>query len=228
MSGNNVIMALRDRIIAIGDIHGHSQALAALLALIDPTPSDTIVTLGDYVNRGPSSRDVLEILSNLHQTCRHVPILGNHDEMMLDSRHDLHAEERWRSQGGDATLESYGPRAAIEKIPDDHWAFLNTCVPYFETDRFIFTHANYCWYSSLADQPSGLLRWIAIEEEPPKPHDSGKMVIVGHSPGEIRDLGFCRCLDTGCGLGGVLTAMDLNSERIWQVTETGQKVPATG
>ena len=217
-------MLQSNRLIAIGDIHGHSQALAALVALVRPTKDDLIVTLGDYVNRGPHSSGVIEILSSLHQNCQHIPILGNHDEMMLDGRHELHGEERWRSQGGNDTLESYGPRATIKDIPDHHWAFLQSCVPFFESDQFLFTHANYCWYSELKDQPPSLLRWISIEEEPPRPHTSGKTVVVGHSPGDIRDLNFCRCLDTGCGLGGVLTAMEVYTRQIWQVTEAGTRV----
>ncbi|PQO30756.1 serine/threonine protein phosphatase [Blastopirellula marina] len=210
-----------ERLIAIGDIHGHAAALLSLLELIQPTTEDTIVTLGDYVNRGPKSGQVLEILSSLDQAYRHIAILGNHDDMMLESRNDPHAEGRWMYQGGDFTLESYALQAAITDVPDHHWDFLAACLPIFETDQFIFTHANYCWYSQLSEQPSRLLRWTAIEEEPPQAHVSGKTFIVGHSPGEIRDLGFCRCLDTGCGLGGVLTAMDVTSRQIWQVTEAG-------
>jgi len=212
------------RVIAIGDIHGHHSSLNSLLELIQPTPADTIVTLGDYVNRGPNSSQVLETLANLHQTCRHIAILGNHDEMMLDSKNDVNAEGRWLYNDGDLTLESYGPKATIEAVPNHHWDFLESCVPYYETDRFVFTHANYCRYSSLPDQPTSLLRWTAIEEEPPKQHVSGKTFIVGHSPGQIRDLGYCRCIDTGCSIGGVLTAMEVNTGKIWQVTEVGDVV----
>lgn len=215
-------MPRTDRLIAIGDIHGCSQAFAVLLDSIKPTPSDVVVTLGDYINRGPDSCQVLEMLANLHQTCRHIAILGNHDEMMLDCRNDAHAERRWLHNGGNLTLESYGPKATIEAIPEHHWDFLESCVPFYETDHFVFTHANYCWYSSLPDQPMRLLRWTAIEEEPPQQHVNGKIFIVGHSPGQIRDLGYCRCLDTGCGVEGVLTGMELFSRKVWQVPETGK------
>lgn len=212
------------RLIAIGDIHGHHAALTGLLERIQPTPDDTIVTLGDYVNRGPNSSQVLETLSTLHQTCHHVAVLGNHDEMMLDSRNDVHAEQRWILNGGDYTLESYGPKSTIDAIPAHHWEFLQACVPYHETEQFLFTHANYCWYSPLDDQPSRLLRWTSIDEEPPQKHVSDKTFIVGHTPGDIRDLGFCRCIDTKCGFGGTLTAMEVQARQIWQVTEDGQPV----
>ncbi|WP_158265307.1 metallophosphoesterase [Blastopirellula marina] len=215
---------LTGRLIAIGDIHGHAASLTKMLELIRPMPDDTIVTLGDYVNRGPDSCQVLEILTGLDKVCRYVAILGNHDEMMLACRYDPQAEERWFSKGGDLTLESYGPKAQVADIPEPHWEFLEACRPIFETEQFIFTHANYCWYSDLSEQPVRLLRWMAIEMEPPRPHVSGKTVIVAHSPGKIRDLGFCRCIDTGCSIGGVLTAMEVNSRKIWQVTESGEPI----
>ncbi len=74
---------MRPRTIAIGDIHGCSLALEALLDAIQPRPDDVIVTLGDYVNRGPDSRGVLDRLIELERRCKLVPILGNHDEMLL-------------------------------------------------------------------------------------------------------------------------------------------------
>lgn len=209
-------------LIAIGDIHGHAAALESILDAIIPGPDDTIVTLGDYVNRGPESQKVLELLIGLSERCNLIPILGNHEEMMLDSRDDPHAELRWKSQGGDATLASYGPDAGIGEIPQDHWNFLLSCRPYFETEEFVFTHANYCWYSKLEEQPVSLLRWISLEESPPKAHFSGKTFIVGHTPGEVRDYGYCRCIDTGSGFGGQLTGMELHSRKIWNVTESGK------
>ena len=71
------------RTIAIGDIHGCSAALAALLRAIDPTALDTLVFLGDYIDRGPDSRGVLEQVIALAERCAVVPLLGNHEEMLL-------------------------------------------------------------------------------------------------------------------------------------------------
>ena len=77
---------MNSRTIAIGDIHGCSAALDALLKTIRPRPEDRIVTLGDYINRGPDSRGVIERLIELKDRCRLVPLLGNHDQMLLEAR----------------------------------------------------------------------------------------------------------------------------------------------
>ena len=71
------------RLIAIGDIHGHAAALESILDAILPGPDDTIVTLGDYINRGPDSRKVLDLLIDLSRRCQLIPILGNHEEAVL-------------------------------------------------------------------------------------------------------------------------------------------------
>ena len=73
------------RTIAIGDIHGCSAALATLIDAIAPGGDDTIVALGDYIDRGPDSRGVLERLIALGARSRLVPILGDHEEMLLDA-----------------------------------------------------------------------------------------------------------------------------------------------
>jgi len=209
------------RLIAIGDIHGHAVALAHLLDLIRPSEEDVIVTLGDYVNRGPDSRGVIDCLLELEGICRLVAIRGNHEEMMLQGRSDVNTLERWQNQGGWETLMSYSKDAVVEAVPDEHWRFLESCVPYFETDEFLFFHANYCWYLPPENQPGSLLRWTSINDAMPKLHISGRTAIVGHTPGPVRDFGFCRCIDTGCGLGGSLTAMDVNSGVCWSVLEEG-------
>jgi serine/threonine protein phosphatase 1 len=209
------------RLIAIGDIHGHSLALKRLVEVIQPTERDTLVMLGDYVDRGPDSRGVIETLIELEHRCQLVPILGNHEELMLASRTSLHSENCWRHDGGDATLASYGDDLSLANIPDAHWEFLERCHSSYETEDHIFVHANYCWNLSLERQSFWVLRWVSIEDSPPEHHISDRTVILGHSPGPIRDLGFCRCIDTGCGFGGVLTAMDVRTKQCWQVSEQG-------
>lgn len=97
------------RTIAIGDIHGCSTALIGLLAAIDPEPDDTIVTLGDYIDRGIDSRGVLDRLLELSRRSRLVSLLGNHEEMLLDALQEQAGYDFWINCGGIATLDSYDP-----------------------------------------------------------------------------------------------------------------------
>src|SRR3954467_12922978 len=140
------------RTIAIGDIHGCSLALDALLDAINPRPEDTIVTLGDYINRGPATRGVIERLIDLGRRCRLVPLLGNHDQKLLEARSGLHPTT-WIGMGGLATLDSYGPGRDLSLIPDEHFEFLGRYPSYHETDTRIFVHANYDPDLPMDEQP---------------------------------------------------------------------------
>lgn len=131
------------RTIAIGDIHGCSAALDALLDAIRPGPEDTIVTLGDYINRGPDSRGVLDRLIELGRRCRLIPLLGNHEQMLLDVRSGKSPLPWLLDMGGTTTLDSYGPGRVLSLVPEAHIGFIDGCLDFFETDSHIFVHANY-------------------------------------------------------------------------------------
>ena len=125
------------RILAIGDIHGCFKALTTLAAFVPFAPDDTIVTLGDYVNRGPNSFAVLDWLIGYKRTGKLVCLSGNHEIMMLAARESDEAFNRWLECGGDTTLASYshlGDPGRLEDIPDSHWRFLeNETLRWFET-----------------------------------------------------------------------------------------------
>jgi serine/threonine protein phosphatase 1 len=218
------------RTIAIGDIHGCAAALAALLDAIVPAPADTVITLGDHVDRGPRSRDVVERLIDLGRQCNVVSLIGNHEAMLLDAFRDSRAMKRWLSQGGVETLRSYGwtpgsfRRRLADWIPEPHWQFLKGCRRYHETDTHLFVHAGYVPDLPLAKQPDLALQWRMTDAKGTQPHGSGKIAIVGHtaqSSGEILDLGFLVCIDTNCVRGGWLTALDVDEKRIWQADAAG-------
>src|SRR3954453_11142807 len=107
------------RTITIGDIPGCSMALDALIDAIKPRPEDTIVTLGDYIDRGPDSRGVIERLIDLGRRCRLVPLLGNHDQMLLDVRSGKYRIYWLLDIGGTTTLDSYGPGRDLSPIPEE-------------------------------------------------------------------------------------------------------------
>ncbi len=213
----------RGRLIAIGDIHGYSAALDGLLEVVRPRPEDTLVFLGDYVDRGPDSRGVIDRLTRLCDACSVVTILGNHDEMMLACHDDRRAFLNWLVMGGSATLDSYGGESEA-KIPDSHLEFLEECLEVYETERYFFVHAMYVAELSLDQQPGSALRWEGLRDSIPKPHRSGKIAIVGHTSqrsGEILDLGHIICIDTYCYGGGWLTALDVQTGEVWQVSREG-------
>lgn len=212
------------RTIAIGDIHGCSLALDALIAAIAPGPADTLVPLGDYIDRGPDSRGVVDRLLALDGRCRLIPILGNHDQMLLDVLADPRQVPHWLLCGGEATLRSYGVESP-EEIPEAHVDFLRSCLDYFETGSHIFTHASYDPGLRMRDQPPSLLRWESIRDAPPGPHASGRVAVVGHTSqkdGEVLDLGYLVCIDTYCYGGRWLTALDVGSGQAWQANARGE------
>jgi len=217
------------RTIAIGDIHGCSASLSALLDAINPQPDDTIVTLGDVVDRGLDTRGVLDQLIALRKRCRLVAIRGNHDQMLLDEldRPGLPGISlgMWLGCGGLATLQSYGDVDDPRMIPPEHVAFLRESRLVYETETHFFVHANYQPEISLARQRPGILMWESLRDHVPGPHISGKTAVVGHTSqkgGEILDLGHLMCIDTYCYGGGWLTALDVGSGQVWQADESGR------
>jgi serine/threonine protein phosphatase 1 len=212
-----------NRTIAIGDVHGCSQALAALIKVLAPTGTDTLVLLGDYVDRGPDSCGVLDQLLALQQRCRLIPLLGNHEIMMLGAFAGEMPSLFWERYGGYETLQSYG--GDLSCVGEPHWEFLRQCRRHFDTDTHLFMHANYVADRELDDQPDHVLFWTHVSSIVPPPHRSGKIAIVGHTPqleGDILDLGHLKCIDTCCFAGGWLTALDVDSGQVWQANRVGE------
>lgn len=213
------------RSIAIGDVHGCVHALDALLETIAPAAGDRLVFLGDLVDQGPDSRDVLERLLALRKVCDVVLIQGNHEEMMLAARQDTQALRYWEMCGGAATLNSYRYGGQLNDIPAEHWALVESGLPFLETDDVIFTHAHYQPDLPMGRQPGYELRWALFEPAKMQPHGSGKRVVVGHTEqldSEICNLGFATCIDTACYRYGWLTALDVQNGQLWQASRWGK------
>jgi serine/threonine protein phosphatase 1 len=220
------------RTIAIGDIHGCSRALKALVDAIDPSPKDVLVPLGDYIDRGPDSRGVLDQIIALRERCTVVPLMGNHEEMLLAALEGQSELDFWLKFGGQEALASYGyqggrglrPGALRGLIPWEHLEFIKKCRDYYETGRHFFVHAYYDPDRPLHEQRWTALRWLSLPAQP-YPQYSGKTAIVGHTPqrnGDILDLGILKCIDTYCHGGGGLTALEVHSRRVWQADAQGR------
>lgn len=212
------------RILAISDLHGYSTALDALIAAVNPKLEDLIITLGDYVDRGPDSKGVIDRLIALYQTGQLIPLRGNHELMMLASRKK--PKSRWRRLHGKQTLASYAKsgKSKLSNIPEEHWDFIeNTCVNYWETEKHFFVHANACPYLPLEEQPEQMLFWEKFNNPPP--HFSGKIMVCGHTSqksGKPLNIGHAVCIDTRIHSKGWVTCLDVTTGRIWQANRKGQ------
>lgn len=213
------------RTIAIGDIHGCATALRTLLELLDLAADDTLVTLGDVIDRGPDSREVIEQLLAVNERCQLVPILGNHEQMLLDAIQGRIMLQDWLMHGGAETLDSYGPGAALMEVPIPHIDFVCSWGDYYETNSHFFAHGNYLPKKKLAKQPWEETRWQSLKQYLPAPHSSGKTAVVGHTAnkrGEVVNYGHLVCIDTYCNGGGWLTAFEPETSTIWQTNEQGE------
>lgn len=214
------------RTFAIGDVHGMSGNLDALMAVLNPTPDDTVVFLGDYVDRGPDSKGVLDRLIAWSQQLQMVCLRGNHEIMMLNARNGRDDLRSWQAVGGTQALASYGidGRATLDSVPDEHWTFIEErCGDYFETDTHIFVHANLAPDLPLADQSELYLFWEFLER--PIHHESGKIVICGHSSqrgGLPLAWRSTICIDTHAYGGGWLTGLNVDTGEYWQADALGR------
>jgi serine/threonine protein phosphatase 1 len=217
------------RTLAIGDVHGCSTALDSLLAAIGPRPEEPLIFLGDYVDRGPDSRGVLDRVIALHTDGKAIALRGNHDVMMVQAGDGIDVG-MWLACGGERTLESYGVLALgkyfpRELIPESHWGFLQAgLVDWHETEEHIFVHAGVYPDLPLDEQPDYMLHWEKLVE--PVAHCSGKVIVCGHTKqrsGMPLDLGTIICIDTGVyEPNGWLTGLDVLSGRYWQANEKGE------
>jgi len=213
------------RILAVGDIHGCLNALQTLAATVPFEAYDAVVTLGDYVDRGPDSRGVVDWLLNWQKEHMLIALRGNHELLMLQALQDRFALRRWLEVGGTATMESY-QRAAIggELVPLEHRGFLEKSVPWWETESHIFVHASVDPALPMDKQSEVSLYWTRVDFTAAA-HVSGKQVICGHSAhrdGSPKSNGHLTCIDTWAYGGGWLTGLDVGTGAYWQARETGE------
>jgi len=203
----------------VGDIHGCSDALSQLLEKIKPLPKDdTVIFMGDYIDRGPDSRGVIEIILKLRaEHSRVITLMGNHEFMLLGvlKGYGLH---EFLNMGGDATLKSYGisPESIndlVAMLPRNHLIFFQDLLPYWEDENYIYVHAGLQPGVHLTQQSPDWLLW-SRDEFIHSAHDYGKKVIYGHTPFEkpkadINKIG----IDTGAVYGNELTCLILPEEK---------------
>ena len=211
------------RTFAIGDIHGCDVALDVLLREMAVAPEDTVIILGDVIDRGPGTRQCIDMLLALQAFCDCRHIMGNHEEMMLDALDGGEWRDAWPRYGGIEMLASYGGR--VGNIPEKHLNFIRSGESYIETETTIFSHASIRGEYPLDAQDKHWLRWSRMGPHC-LPHYSGKRVICGHSAQESGlplVLPGWVCIDTCVyGEGGALTAIDVDNDLIYQSEQNGK------
>ena len=185
---------------AIGDVHGCVLSLIALIEDIDPTPDDHVVFIGDYVDRGPDSKGVIDYLIDLRERCRCTFLRGNHEAMMLNYI-DYNELELWHINGGDATLASYTEMGRLH-IPDEHVEFIRETVSYHDEPNYFFVHAglkpHMTIMENLASHSDEVFLWERSHLSA-QDFDWEKPVVCGHTPQkEPISRPKLICIDTGC------------------------------
>jgi len=223
-------------IYAVGDIHGRADVLGELFMLIDrdqrahPTARSIEVFLGDYIDRGPQSRQVLDLLIARQQHRSAVFLKGNHEAYACQVLSDPSLLSDWMRIGGINTLLSYGVEPSSwdhdEKaqhaitaafglaLPDSHYHFLRNLALSFSCGDFFFVHAGVRPGIPLVRQSEQDLLWIRddflLHEE-----DFGKVVVHGHSPTDLPEIRRNRInIDTGAYATGRLTCLVLDAGRV--------------
>lgn len=209
-------------VFAIGDVHGCADELEELLGMLPLDDNSTVIMLGDYIDRGPFSRRVLEILMEAKSQHRVVTLSGNHEEMLREFLDGSNPQRvaRFILNGGSSTLADFANDQGEWVIPKGHVAFLEDLKLWHETDDHFFVHAG------VPD--------IALKELDPvrdrdevlwirrafigNPRRWEKRIVHGHTPVNAVEVSATRInVDTACAYGGFLTAIELPSHRIYSV-----------
>lgn len=203
----------------VGDVHGALAKLDQLLESCRAAAQDQpahFVFLGDYIDRGAQSLEVVERLIALSSRApRDVTCLrGNHEVLALAAIPGGRAESRWLVNGGEATLRSYGVAAARD-LPKPHLDWFRSLPSALDDGLRFYVHAGVDPARSLTDQDDSALLWI---REPflSDPRDYGRLIVHGHTPtlNGMPELQRNRLnIDTGAAYGGPLTAAVFRSDQ---------------
>lgn len=222
-------------IYAIGDIHGRADLLRDLHARIRADFAERrpdrakMIYLGDYVDRGPASREVIDLILNERpEGVETVCLLGNHEDLMLSFLDGGSMALDWRPNGGGETMRSYGvdpespySRSELEKrLPEAHMEFLRSLELYHVEGDYLFVHAGIVPEMPLSEQMRFDLTWIR-EEFLESDVDHGKCVVHGHTIRKEVDVRPNRIgIDTGAFFTGKLTCLALegNSRSLIQTS----------
>lgn len=221
------------RRIIIGDVHGHYDGLMTLLEALAPGQKDQVYFLGDLIDRGPKSAQVVEFVRQSTYHC----LRGNHEQLMLgallNGKVNPQMWTAWRYSGGEATVKSY---VELGLLPNEHLAWIKTLPLYLDLGDVWLVHAGVDPTLPLEEQTQEQFCWIRREfHNSTKPYFVNKLIITGHTitftfpgikPGQIVKGEGWLDIDTGVyhPKSGWLTALDLSYYRVYQVNVFSHQV----
>ncbi len=225
-----------ERVYAIGDIHGRADLLAKVQAKIDahrdanPIANAYEIYLGDLIDRGPQSREVIDLLIARAKSIPTIVLAGNHEEIFLRALSEPAVFADWLTYGGRETLLSYGVslptapgeaahlrvmREMGEKIPPEHIAFIGALPLMHVCGDYLFVHAGLRPNTPLAEQRREDLLWIRRDFLSFKGRFPRK-VVHGHTPAAAPEVLRNRVnIDTGAYVTGKLTCLVAEAQRIF-------------
>ncbi len=199
------------RYIAITDIHGEKRKLDSVLSQIDIQPDDTFVFMGDYIDRGPDSRGVVDRIIELGEKNKCINLIGSHEYALLHAKQDDYYQFLFDNYGGPATVRSYGSFENIFKI---HGDFFRSLKFYHLTDKYLFVHAGINPDYPLDEQDEVDLVYIRSKFIYSK-HNLPQKIIFGHTEFDEPYIDNDKiCIDLGCGkyTNAHLCALILNQD----------------
>lgn len=212
------------KIFAVGDIHGCHDKLATLMGRLPLDPAaDFLIFLGDYINRGPASRQVIELLLGLKQKVRNIVFLmGNHEHSLLEYARGGHPDDlrALRPLGVEATLVSYGNSSMrsirnLDFLPDAHKIFLGQLERCYRLGKYLFLHAGTIPGEDV--QACSLDRLLTVRDTFLScAGTADEIVVFGHTPFATPLVTDDKIgIDTGAVYGNLLTAVELPRLRFY-------------
>ncbi len=209
-------------VFVISDIHGCATELKLLLNKLPLDKKSLIVFLGDYIDRGPNSKEVVDTILDLQKMYNVVPLMGNHEKMLLDFLADPTSAEAgvFIYNGGGATLASYRQDDTDKYvIPKEHLIFYSSLRKFYKTENYFFVHAGVPDRSidTISDDDVDVLLWIR-EDFFDSDYKWEKMIVHGHTPSNEVEISEKRMnIDTGCVFNNKLTAISLPERKVYSV-----------
>lgn len=199
----------------IGDIHGEIDQVKTIFDKINYNPSDDkLIFVGDYVDRGKNSYEVYKFIKTLDDD-KNIFLKGNHEQMMIDAVLNKNRIDLWYHNGGQSTESSFPNKSILKEAAE----YFNSFPYYYADSEYIIVHAGIHPDNKLEEQSNHDLIWIRNEfiNTPAEKFKENRTVVAGHTPvAEVKFMDNKILLDTGAGKGGILSAVELESKKVFK------------